>query len=60
MSRNSITTESSAFQSVEREGLRRISDRANAFGDGDTPSISVTKLMVASPTCWIDRQEDVP
>ena len=58
MSRNSITTESSGFQSVEREGLRRISDRANEFGDGQTPPMNVIKLMVVSLAGWINQQQE--
>ena len=58
MSRNSITTESSGFQSVEREGLRRISDRANEFGDGQTPSMNVMRLMVVALAGWINQQQE--
>jgi hypothetical protein len=48
VSRSSITTESAGSQSVEREGPRRISVRAYAFGDDQTPSMKVMKLMVVA------------
>jgi hypothetical protein len=48
VSRNSITTEYADCHSVEREGLRTISDRAYEFGDGQNPPIDVMRLVVAS------------
>ena len=57
MSRNSITTEGAGSRSVGRGALRTISDRAYEFGDGQTPSMNVMKLMVVALAGWINRQQ---
>jgi hypothetical protein len=41
VSRNTITAECAEFQTVERHVLRPISDRAYAFGGGETPPTDV-------------------
>ena len=45
VSRNSITTEGADFRSVGRGCMRTISDRAWVFGDCETPSMNMMKLM---------------
>ncbi len=35
-----------------------ISDRAYAIGDGQTPSMTVSKLMVVALGNWINRQRE--
>jgi hypothetical protein len=48
VSRNSITTECVDSQSVEREGLRLISDRATSVGGREHRSMDVIRLMVVA------------
>jgi hypothetical protein len=57
-SRNSITTEGIDFQSVEDPVPGLISDCAYGFGDGQTPSMIVSKLMVVALASWINRQRE--
>ncbi len=58
MSRNSIRTECVDFQSVENPVRGLISDRAYAIGDGQTPSMTVSKLMAVALGNWINRQRE--
>ena len=48
MFRDSITTECVDYQSVEDPVPTLISDRAYAFGGAQTPSMTVSKLMVVA------------
>ncbi|MFP6855898.1 MAG: hypothetical protein VCA73_01395 [Roseibacillus sp.] len=55
-----MATECADFQSVEREGLRPISDRATSVGGREHRSMDVIRLMVVALAGWTNQQEHVP